>query len=174
MNRKSAIREDEVQAKNGNINMTLISLLLSWQVFFSPGGNAQHGIIRSIDSARKQILVQAYSFTDKPIARALVKAKERGLDVRIILDKGQIKASGSKYQYVAERGVPVKFDKKVKIQHNKVMIIDSVRVITGSYNFTKAAHKGNAENLLIIDDRKLSVQYLDNWHKRNSLSTEEE
>jgi phosphatidylserine/phosphatidylglycerophosphate/cardiolipin synthase-like enzyme len=56
------------------------------------------------------------------------------------------------------------------IAHNKVMIIDGETVITGSFNFTKAAEESNAENLLVIRDKKLAERYIKNWqeHERHS------
>ena len=54
-------------------------------------------------------------------------------------------------------------DAKHAIAHNKVMVIDHRFVISGSFNFTKAAESSNAENLLIIDDPDLAKKYMDNW-----------
>ena len=67
-------------------------------------------------------------------------------------------------------GIPVRIDAKHAIAHNKVMIIDGETVITGSFNFTKAAEESNAENLLIIHDKKLAELYTKNWqgHERHS------
>ena len=64
----------------------------------------------------------------------------------------------------------MKIDAKHAIAHNKVMIIDGETVITGSFNFTKAAEENNAENLLVIHDRKLASIYTKNWqeHERHS------
>jgi phosphatidylserine/phosphatidylglycerophosphate/cardiolipin synthase-like enzyme len=49
------------------------------------------------------------------------------------------------------------------IAHNKVMILDGKTVITGSFNFTKAAEEKNAENLLTIKDKDLAGKYIENW-----------
>ena len=57
---------------------------------FSPGDDAAALIVRAIDGARSQILVQAFSFTHTGIAEALIRAKSRGLDVQVIADPGQI------------------------------------------------------------------------------------
>ena len=61
-------------------------------------------------------------------------------------------------------------DTKVAIAHNKVMVIDGARVITGSFNFTAAAQKSNAENLLVIDDGALAAEYKANWERRRAVS----
>jgi phosphatidylserine/phosphatidylglycerophosphate/cardiolipin synthase-like enzyme len=55
-------------------------------------------------------------------------------------------------------------DAEHAIAHNKVMVIDGETLITGSFNFTKAAQTQNAENLLIIRDQALAAQYTQNWH----------
>lgn len=146
------------------------TLFFQWQVFFSPNGGAENAIVRNIDSTRSHILVQAYSFTSQPIADALIRAKARGCFVSIVLDKGQRKAKSSQWQHCSEHDIPVAFDMRAKIQHSKVLVLDSSKVITGSYNFSKAADKSNAENLLILKDRALAIQYIQEWHKRKTHS----
>jgi phosphatidylserine/phosphatidylglycerophosphate/cardiolipin synthase-like enzyme len=59
--------------------------------------------------------------------------------------------------------VPTKIDAEHAIAHNKIIIVDGETVITGSFNFTKAAQEKNAENLLIIHDKALAAQYTQNW-----------
>jgi TonB family protein len=64
----------------------------------------------------------------------------------------------------------VKIDAQHAIAHNKVMIIDGETVITGSFNFTKAAEETNAENLLVIQDKRLASAYTKNCleHEKHS------
>ena len=99
------------------------------------------------------ILVQAYSLTSAPIAKALLDAHKRGVQVQVILDKSQRTEKYSSADFLANQGVPTMIDASHAIAHNKVMIIDSETVITGSFNFTKAAQEKNAENVLIIPDK---------------------
>ena len=67
-------------------------------------------------------------------------------------------------------GIPVKRDAQHAIVHSKIVIIDGETVITGSFNFPKAAEENNAENLLVIRDSKLAERYTKNWqdHERHS------
>ena len=109
------------------------------------------------------ILVQAYSFTSAPIAKALLNAHKRGVQVQVILDKSQRTEKYSSADFLANQGVPTMIDAQHAISHNKVMIIDGETVLTGSFNFTKAAQEKNAENLLIIRDPALAAQYTQNW-----------
>jgi phosphatidylserine/phosphatidylglycerophosphate/cardiolipin synthase-like enzyme len=139
------------------------ALSTSWQVYFSPGGNVTSAICKAIDNSSSTVLVQAYSFTSAPIAEALVKAHRRGVNVQVILDKSQRTQKYSLGGFLMNSGIPTRFDAAHAIGHNKIMIIDRETVITGSFNFTKAAEERNAENLLIIRSRELATRYSDNW-----------
>jgi phosphatidylserine/phosphatidylglycerophosphate/cardiolipin synthase-like enzyme len=135
----------------------------TWEVYFSPNGECTHAIIRELTKAHNTVLVQAYSFTAAPIAKALLEAHKRGVRVEVILDKSQRTQSYSSATFLFNVGIPVKIDAQHSIAHNKVIIIDGETVITGSFNFTKAAEEKNAENLLIMHDRRLALLYTKNW-----------
>jgi len=136
-----------------------------WEVCFTPGGDCTGRIVDAIGNARTNILVQAYSFTSTPIAKALVDAKKRGVDVRVILDRSQRTERYSGADFLANGSVPVLIDAVHAIAHNKVMVIDGGVVISGSFNFTKAAQEKNAENLLVIHDPELAARYAVNWRE---------
>jgi len=143
----------------------------AWQVYFSPNHGATKAVVDALDGAKSTVLVQAYSFTSAPIAKALVQAHDRGVDVQVILDR---KETGSKYSsadFVAHAGITTLIDGRHAIAHNKVMIIDGVAVITGSFNFTTAAERQNAENLLVIHDPTLAARYTENWRDHAAHST---
>ena len=133
-------------------------------VYFSPSGNGQQAIVAQINQAKQTILVQAYSFTAEPIAKALLEAHKRGVKVQVILDKSQRSEKYTSATFMANSGIPTFIDDAHAIAHNKVMILDGETVITGSYNFTKAAEEKNAENLLILKSRELAKMYTENWH----------
>lgn len=141
-------------------------------VYFSPRGGAQQAIVDAIGQAKETIYVQAYSFTSAPIAKALVDASRRGVNVEALLDKSQRKATYTGATFLKNEGIPVWIDDKHAIAHNKVMIIDGATVITGSFNFTKAAEEKNAENLLIIRDPGLAKLYMENWERHRVHSEE--
>jgi phosphatidylserine/phosphatidylglycerophosphate/cardiolipin synthase-like enzyme len=132
-------------------------------VYFSPQGGCASAIVRELNVARTNIQVQAYSFTSEPIAKALLEAHKRGVKVQVILDKSQRSEKYSSADFLSHAGIETLIDSEHAIAHNKVMIIDGATVITGSFNFTKAAEKNNAENLLVIRDQYLADQYMANW-----------
>ena len=143
----------------------------AWQVYFSPNHGATGAVVDALNGAKVAVVVQAYSFTSAPIARALVEAHDRGVDVQVILDR---KETGTKYSsadFLAHAGIVTFIDGAHAIAHNKVMVIDGLAVITGSFNFTTAAEQRNAENLLVIRDRSLAARYLENWRAHAAHST---
>ncbi|MGO9137214.1 MAG: phospholipase D family protein [Syntrophales bacterium] len=140
------------------------------KVCFSPNGVCTESIVKEINAAKSKILVQAYSFTSAPIAKALTSAFKRGVKVEAILDKSQRKERYTSATFISNVGIPTFIDDKHAIAHNKIIIIDRETVITGSFNFTKAAEEKNAENLLIIRNKDLAKMYLDNWEKHKEHS----
>lgn len=141
----------------------------STQVYFSPRGGCTQAIVNAVNQAKTSILVQAYSFTSKPIAEALLQAHQRGVQVRILADKTS-RRKGEQAAHLAGLGVSVSVDSAHAIAHNKVIVIDGKIVITGSFNFTTAAEKSNAENLLVIQDPVLAGRYTENWNKHSEHS----
>jgi phosphatidylserine/phosphatidylglycerophosphate/cardiolipin synthase-like enzyme len=119
-------------------------------VHFSPKGGCTDAVVRELLAARHEVLVLAYSFTSKPIAQALVDAKLRGVKVDIVLDHSNEKEEYSDLHFFLEQGLVPVIDPHHAIAHNKVMIVDSRTILTGSFNFTNQAEHENAENLLII------------------------
>jgi phosphatidylserine/phosphatidylglycerophosphate/cardiolipin synthase-like enzyme len=91
------------------------------QVFFSPRGGCTEAIVATVGAARKSILVQAYTFTSAPIAGALKAAHDRGVDVRILLDKSQETEHYSSETFLLHAAIPTWIDRVHAIAHNKVM-----------------------------------------------------
>lgn len=143
--------------------------LCSWDVKFSPKGGAEDQIVSAINSAQKSIYVQAYSFTSLKIAQALI-VKSHSTPVEILLDPSNKTVRGSMLNNMLDSDASVYFDESHAIAHNKVMIIDEEKVITGSFNFTAAAENKNAENSLILTCPGLAAEYKKNWdnHKFHS------
>ena len=136
-------------------------------VCFTPGQNCTQQIVDVIDNTQKTLFIQAYQFTSLPISKAVVLAKRRGVDVKLILDKSQY--SQGKYcsaLFFAHEGVPVWIDYKPNIAHNKIMVSDNTKIVTGSFNFSKNAQEHNAENMLIITNPQLASKYTRNFDRR--------
>jgi phosphatidylserine/phosphatidylglycerophosphate/cardiolipin synthase-like enzyme len=91
--------------------------------------------------------------------------------VEALLDKSQKSERYTSATFLKNAGVPTYIDDKHAIAHNKIMIIDQETVITGSFNFTKAAEEKNAENVLVIRSKELAKIYMENWNKHKEHST---
>lgn len=132
-------------------------------VYFSPKGGCTEAIVKEIGQAKRELKLQAYSFTSSPIAQAIAQAQDRGVKVTVMLDDSQRTEKYTGATYLQNHQVPVLIDAKHAIAHNKIILIDGATVITGSFNFTKAAEESNAENLLVIRDPRLAEKYLANF-----------
>src|SRR5262249_37264341 len=121
-------------------------------VYFSPNGGATDAVVREINAAKVQVVMQAYSFTSAPIAKALVEAHKRGVKILAVLDKSNETDRYSAATFLTHVGIQPLIDDQHAIAHNKVMVIDSMTIITGSFNFTKAAEEKNAENMLVMKE----------------------
>ncbi|VFP84641.1 PLD-like domain-containing protein (plasmid) [Candidatus Erwinia haradaeae] len=118
------------------------------KIGFSPGDSARQTVLLAISEAKNSIDIAAYSFTSKPIALALLDAKNRGVHVRLVADK---KSNSNRYTaatYLSNHQIPVKLNDKYAIMHNKFIIIDGHSVETGSFNYTRSAATRNAENVI--------------------------
>ncbi|HHN6054882.1 TPA: phospholipase D family protein [Klebsiella pneumoniae] len=141
----------------------------SAQVGFSPEGTAQQLVINVIGSAKDNIRMMAYSFTAPDIMKALIAAKRRGVDVKIVVDENGNtgRASRAAMNLVTNAGIPLRVNSNYKIQHDKVIIVDGRHVETGSFNYTASAEKYNSENAIVMwDAPELAGQYLKHWQSR--------
>ena len=149
----------------------------SIEAAFTPGDRIDNLIIATIASAKHEVLVNAYSFTQRRIAGALLAARKRGVSVQVIADSQQAAALPQNVlAELAKGGVAVWLDANYQAAHNKVVIVDAdtagATTITGSYNFTVAAQWHNAENVLILrDNRDVARAYRDNWLRLKAHAT---
>jgi len=142
-------------------------------VYFSPDGGCTDAIIHEVDGARLSVLVQAYSFTSSPIAKAILEAQKRGVEVTVVLDSSQRTAKHSSATFFRNQGVSVFIDARHAIVQNKIILIDDQTIITGSFNFSKAAENSNAENPLVINDKPtLQRAYRRNFDEHLRYSAE--
>nr|WP_276551499.1 phospholipase D family protein [Erwinia mallotivora] len=141
----------------------------SIDVGFSPEGSAQQLVLRTLDDAHESIRLMGYSFTSPEVVKALVAAKRRGVDVRVVVDdKGnRSKASQAALNVVAGADIPIRTISKYKIMHDKVIITDGRNVEAGSFNYTRSAAESNLENALVVRDvPALAQTYLAHWQSR--------
>jgi len=138
-------------------------------VRFSPNGGCKTELLNWINRANQSIYVLIYSFTLDDVANALIAAKNRGLDVKIVMDNTQAAGQGSEYQTLLNAGVTVRTDNRSADMHDKVAIIDNQIVITGSFNWSTSAETENNENLIVFRSPSLASTYTTEfWHIWNT------
>ena len=138
----------------------------SIQLAFAPHAGATEAVVSLIGEAHETIRLAAYNFTSKDIARALLDAKKRGVDVKVVLDRSNAKARYSSAKFLAHADIPIRIDYKYAIMHNKFIVVDGDTVETGSFNYTSAAENKNAENVIILRNYpELAERYDEQWEK---------
>jgi phosphatidylserine/phosphatidylglycerophosphate/cardiolipin synthase-like enzyme len=171
----AALHAGAVAASSG---IVAIDDLGPGEVCFTSGNHSVEGadcaalVAATIDAADASLLVQAYNFTEPRIVAALIAAHGRGVSVTVIVDKISAHQRGEGVDAARAAGIPVFVDRKPKIAHNKVMVIDDATVITGSFNFSANAACCNAENLLIVHSPALAAAYSANFARRKAVSAE--
>lgn len=141
------------------------------QVCFSPSksieDSCQTMIIKELLSAKKSIKIAIFDFTDPVILDHVpIPLRYSPLKVYIVMDKRQAKGKHSLYNDVIAQynNVKVVSGKRGGLMHNKYIIIDDERVITGSYNFTKGALNKNDENAVLLSDKNIVDQYVEHFN----------
>lgn len=133
---------------------------------FTPQEKCLPLILKEIDSAKKRVWLQGYTLTSIPIEKALIQARDKGVDVQVILDKSQATQKHSRANNLRENRIPVYIDGIQAIAHSKIIIADDT-IITGSYNWTNSAEKRNCENVLVIKNEPETLKkYQENFLKR--------
>lgn len=135
---------------------------------YSPEGSAEQLLLTAIGRARQSIRVAAYTFTAQTVARALINAQRRGVDIAVVADA---KESAKKSQQAAlnllvSADIPVRTVSVYPIHHDKYMVFDGTALETGSLNYSTAALRRNSENALLLQCPEFARDFLTHWQSR--------
>lgn len=134
-------------------------------VYFSPEDNIERIIIDRIGKAKNSIHFMGFSFTSKKLADELIRLNKKGIKTFGIIEKIGSNSKDSQYVKLKIESVQVRLDKNRNRMHHKVIIIDESIIITGSYNFSLSANTKNDENIIILHNKDISKQYLEEFFK---------
>lgn len=130
------------------------------EVYFSPQDKTiENALVPLINNAQKYIYMPVFVITHKKMTEALLNAKKRGVDVKIILDATSVRANHSVHAILRNSGIPLKTENYAGKIHNKSMIIDDKYVVTGSMNFSNSGENKNDENCIVITNPELAKFY---------------
>jgi len=141
-------------------------------IFTSEDPALETAIIPLINSATSSIRFLAFSFTDFPLANAMIQRMQQGVDVAGVMDKTQAGGQGAELGTLFCAGVPVRHDGNKQFMHNKVIVIDERYVITGSLNFSTSAEESNDENVIIIDNPDIARLYMQDFERVWNVGTD--
>lgn len=118
-----------------------------------------NNIIPLVETSKKYIYIPAFIITHDGLTNSLIRAKQRGVDVKIILDATNTSGKRNKLKVLRTSGIPVKVENYAGKVHSKSIIIDDKYIIAGSMNFSNSGENKNDENVLIVEDERLARHY---------------
>jgi len=136
-------------------------------LFFEEGENGPEmtRMLNFLRSARKTIDVAVFSLTNDSIASVLLAQHSSGVVVRLVSDDEQSKGQGSDIERLSRAGIPVRLDCSPKHMHHKFAVLDRECLLSGSFNWTRAAALENEENIMIVNNASLVSQYAAHFEK---------
>jgi phosphatidylserine/phosphatidylglycerophosphate/cardiolipin synthase-like enzyme len=147
----------------------------SIQVIFTSEDHAiEQAIVPALNSATKSIRFLAFSFTDFPMADAMVKRAKSGVNVAGVFEKVGSDTDAAELKTLFCANIPVRRDGNSAFMHNKVIVVDERFVITGSLNFSTNAEESNDENVIIIDNPDIASLYMQDFDRVWALATDPE
>lgn len=143
---------------------------IDMEIYFSPQDKSiTNAVLPLIRGAKKYIYIPTFVLTEKRVTEELIKAKQRGVDVKIIIDALNASIKHSKHNELRAGGIPVKTENYAGKMHSKSMIVDDKYTIIGSMNFSYSGENRNDENLVLVKDEKIAQFYKDfflyQWNK---------
>lgn len=125
------------------------------EALFSPRDDVAARLAAMFDGARRRVDVCVFTITDDRVVRAMLRAHERGVKIRVLSDDDKAQDRGSDVARLAARGLAVRVDRCEHHMHHKFAIFDGERLVNGSYNWTRSANDHNVENLVVTGDPDL-------------------
>jgi phosphatidylserine/phosphatidylglycerophosphate/cardiolipin synthase-like enzyme len=146
-------------------------------VYYAPEDQPIDRVVGLYAHARKYIYVSVYGLTAPSVVKALVEAKRRGLDIRVITDRERLNDPKQQSAVSALRlaGVPIKINRHDGLMHLKQVVIDDVINASGSANHTTSGNRYNDERLDVITDARLTAKarekFLAMWNDRQRFES---
>lgn len=167
-----SFKQDHLDLSNSKVMANVDTSNIEW-AFTQHGGDPRKLLIEKINNAQTSIDIAIYSITDNNIKKAIIDAKKRNVQIRIITDKQE---SSSKYQStllseLKQIGIPIKINSHSGLMHLKIAIIDGKIIGLGSFNYTNSASTINNEDIFFVNDSKIATEwekaFQDMWDNKN-------
>jgi len=159
----------QLESQNTVVNGSAIQV-----IFTSEDHAIEESIIPLLNSAQKNIRFLAFSFTDYPMAKAMIDRADAGVDVAGVFEKVGSSTDSAELRTLFCAGVPARRDGNGGFMHNKLVIVDERYVATGSLNYSTNAETSNDENVLIIDNPEIAKLYVEEFERIWNLAADPE
>lgn len=140
--------------------------------YFAPEDDVQSKVLRYLKAAKSRIRFMAFSMTDDAIGDLLMEKHREGIDIEGIVESRGSGVNYSELGRLTKAGVPVLTDGNKYVMHHKVIVIDGLWTITGSFNFTESAQKSNDENVLIIKSASVAKMFEGEYERVRKMAQE--
>jgi phosphatidylserine/phosphatidylglycerophosphate/cardiolipin synthase-like enzyme len=157
----------QIEQQTTSVNGTPVQV-----IFTSEDHAIEESIIPVVTSATQSIRFLAFSYTDAPLAQAMIQRAQSGINVAGVFEKVGSDSDSSELKTLYCAKVPVRRDENSAFMHNKVIVVDQRYVITGSVNFSTNAEESNDENVLIIDNPEIAKLYIQNFDRIWNLAAD--
>jgi phosphatidylserine/phosphatidylglycerophosphate/cardiolipin synthase-like enzyme len=148
-----------VDQQSVTVNNTPVSVL-----FASEDGVVER-IIPYVEKAQSNVRFMAFSFTDYPLAKAMIDRAAAGVDVAGVFEKVGSETEFAELRTLHCASVPVRQDGNPSFLHHKLIVVDERIVITGSLNYSTSADESNDENVIIIDNPEIAALYIQEFER---------
>jgi phosphatidylserine/phosphatidylglycerophosphate/cardiolipin synthase-like enzyme len=132
---------------------------------FSPDEDCDTKLLSFIKTAHHTIDMAIYNITLTDLGTLLQNAKQRGIKIRLVVDRREAAGPSSIAKDLASQGIPLRIGHVSGIMHDKFTIIDGQAIETGSFNYTDAAAHRNAENQIYLYSQQVVDRYADAFEK---------
>jgi len=130
----------------------------SSEVYFTPT-EIKGQILRAIEECRESVDIAVLDVTSKDILNALIKARERGVRIRMVVDRKRASRKGLLSNQYKNKAFAIKVLVQKGIMHNNFAIFDCKLLTTGSYYWNEHVGKFSRDNAIFTDETKLLVKY---------------
>ncbi|MDA1193562.1 MAG: phospholipase D-like domain-containing protein [Planctomycetota bacterium] len=127
-------------------------LAVESQAWFGPGDQPLRALVQEMRRARLSADICVFILTDDRLSDGLAGLARRGVQVRVITDDAKAGDLGSDVERLRTAGLRVVADASPAHMHHKFCVFDRRRLLTGSFNWTRAATDSNYENLLLTTE----------------------
>lgn len=154
--------------------LTVVNDSTVWVVFTPEDGALEQAVIPLVNAAQFEIRFLAFSFTDYPLAAAMIQRAQNGVSVAGVYERVGSDTDAAEFDTLYCAGVSVRRDGNPSFMHDKVIIVDQRYVITGSLNYSTSAEESNDENVIMIDNSEIAGLYLQEFDRIWSQSADAE